>query len=161
MTQTFYTFSQQLTIGKQAELLLDELFLPYFTIQPVSLEIEKEQGIDRIFTRKNGQSFTVEYKADSKALSTGNLFFEYLVHGANYRKDGWAVHSKADKILYMCFNDKLVQIFIMQSEVIKRQWDNIKKYKSATCYNQNIQGEGYLVPIYYAKEISEKVLIYS
>lgn len=95
-----YQFQKQLDDGKRNEETLDRYFSRFYRIHRASLRDEKERGIDRYFTEhSSGMVWTVEYKSDSTAARTGNLFLETI----SVDRDGaagWLLKSQAQVLVY-------------------------------------------------------------
>jgi hypothetical protein len=146
-----YDFQTQLAIGKEVEDALDTYFSKWYVITPASLESEKNQGIDRYFTSlKTSQQKTVEYKADFKSYRTGNMYVELSVNSdSGYTKNGWALHSVADVMIYAVISGtKIVTIYIFSPSTVR---DNLEKwkgqYRNVTCQNKGYHSKGVLVPM--------------
>lgn len=92
-----YQFEEQFSNGKSGEYVLDEYFAGFYDIQSATREQER-CGIDRIFTGSSGKRFTVEYKTDTAAARTGNLFIE-TISVDTVPKLGWARTCSADYII--------------------------------------------------------------
>jgi hypothetical protein len=140
-----YKFKDKLDEGMGFELELDKIFSHEFDIK--SVDISKQRlGIDRYFTRKsNGASFTVEYKSDSTAASTGNVFIE-IVSVDTTNRPGWAKSSQADILIY--YIPPAQKIIITRMEVVKKSvpiWENT--YKQQPVPNEGYKTIGILVPI--------------
>lgn len=145
-----YDFNQQLKLGKNFESHLDAFFTKWYSISPVDLQIEINDGIDRIFSR-NGKQFKIEYKTDFKAALTGNAYIELSVDSDNGRsKLGWAAGSKADYIIYAVvdYADCISQIYVLDNFMLKNHLDKWKgQYRHVTCQNNGYHSKGVLVPI--------------
>lgn len=147
-----YQFHTQLNLGKQIEYQLDEFFSKWYKIEEVSIQVECETDIDRIFTSpKDGKVSKVSYKADWKAFQTGNVFLEKLVVGLgdyHYHKQGWLNHSQADYILYaLCEDDRAVQVLILDPLKLRDDFNMLDMFPVRECYNEKIKSVGYIVPI--------------
>jgi hypothetical protein len=158
-----YDFKTQLEIGKQIESELDRYFSRWYEIQSVSLEVEKTQGIDRIFISKaTGEIKSVEYKSDFKSASTGNIYVELSVDSDNgYSKPGWAVHSVADIILYCIINQGIIShIYILNPSVV-RSFEDIWKgqYRNVICKNKGYHSKGVLIPMDIVKSVSSRTIV--
>lgn len=97
MTATVHAFRAKLDEGKAAEAELDAYLSRRAVLQDVSLRLDKA-GIDRIAIR-NGVASTIQYKADTRAATTGNGFVE-LVSSDIGGAPGWAYTCAADWLLY-------------------------------------------------------------
>lgn len=93
-----HDFDEKLREGEGFERVLDRYFSTEYTVTPVS-DLMQRQGHDRMFRPfTGGDSFGVEYKADSKAARTNNAFIEtQSVEGRTY---GWALTAKAHTLVY-------------------------------------------------------------
>ncbi len=145
MPPTVHNFQRSLSFGKQAEQQLDTIFSKWYQIEEVSLADEKKLGIDRIFTKPNGQTLRVEYKADRLALKTGNIFIELEVNG----KPGWTRKTVADVIIY-AFADKeniLQSAIILTQELIQTLLPTWEQLPKKNIINNGFTGIGVLVKI--------------
>ncbi|RTK99342.1 MAG: hypothetical protein EKK57_09715 [Proteobacteria bacterium] len=146
-----YDFQTQLAIGKEVENALDTYFSKWYHITPVSLDSEKNHGVDRIFTSiQTAQQKTVEYKADFKTYKTGNMYVELSVDSdSGYTKNGWALHSIADVIIYAAISGtKIVTIYIFSPFTVREYIDKWKgQYRNVVCKNKGYHSKGVLVPI--------------
>jgi len=142
-----HDFSTKLMESKETSKLLDSFFSRYFFIMPTPLELDK-LGVDRIFVdRQTMQSYTVEYKQDSRCNETGNAFIEICSVNRDgvCEKKGWAHTCTADKLLYHDVVGCKVYIFNMQTiRDSLCEWDD---YRRAHAYNNGYYGVGILVPI--------------
>ena len=80
------------------------LLLSYYEIQEVGRGLER-MGIDRLFTTHAEPliTYTVEYKADSVAAQTSNVFLEGVSVDTGNRSDrkrGWLLKTAAQIIVY-------------------------------------------------------------
>lgn len=144
MTRT-HNFQDSLSFGKTIEQELDVVFSRWYSIEPVTLDDEKKLGIDRIFTRKDGTTIKVEYKADRWAINTSNIFIELEVSG----KPGWTVKTAADVVVYAIV-DKLNQIdsaLLLTQDFIKKMLPVWEQFPKKHIRNQNFYGIGVLVSI--------------
>lgn len=157
-----YDFQTQLNEGKHVEILLDNFFSKWYNVAPVDLEIEKSEGIDRIFTSLNGSKYLkIEYKADFKTIHTGNIYLELSVDGDNgYHKDGWALHSKADLVIYTVVGEDKYQILAIEPSILKSlipQWESI--YRRTSCKNVGYGSTGLLVPLDVVVQVAYKKFV--
>lgn len=142
MTYT-YSFSQQKTIGAQAEAALDRWLDRFYRLRPATGP-QQRQGIDRQATHRiTGRQFTLEYKADSRANQTGNAFVETASVAPS--KPGWAFTCSADYLLYWVKNRG---VYVCRPLVVRRHlsdWQRTCPIRSIP--NQGYQTEGLLVPL--------------
>ncbi len=126
-------------IGDRCEKILDTFFTGKgLSVKKVGEETDR-LGIDRIFENSSGMKYSVEYKSDLKAKTTGNFFVELRQRNKN---DGWA---------YSCIAQRLVlfipgrnELYILRTERLKDQLDSWKdKFPIRECG----QAEGIIVPI--------------
>lgn len=157
-----YDFQTQLAIGKEVENALDTYFSKWYNIVPVSIESEKQQGIDRVFTSlQTSHQKTVEYKADFKAHRTGNMYVELSVDSdSGYTKNGWALHSVADVMVYAVISEaKIVTIYIFNPSIVRENLDTWKgQYRNVVCRNKGYHSKGILVPMREIENISLKTI---
>lgn len=151
-----YDFQKQLHEGQKHERYLDSQFERIFYIVPASRE-EERVGIDRHFmNKKSGHYFTVQYKADRRAASTGNAFVEIVsVDTAN--TPGWAITCTADYIVYYVVG--LGPAYIIRPTVIKKQlsrWE--RQYAKRNIPNDGYNTIGLLVPLDEFERLAEAVI---
>ena len=122
-------------IGDRCEKILDTFFTGKgLSVKKVGEETDR-LGIDRIFENSSGMKYSVEYKSDLKAKTTGNFFVELRQRNEN---DGWA---------YSCISQRLVlyipgrnEVYILRTERLK---DNISAWndrKSNKTEDQLLKG---------------------
>jgi len=148
-----YEFQEQLKIGEENERLLDSYFSKYYKIQSVTMELQK-RGIDRLFIDGN-RILKVEYKADYKAIKTGNVFIE--TYSVKPIKKGWSLTSESDFILYYIIGDS---VYVMPTGFMREKldiWEFI--YKKANCKNKEYESEGILVPLGDIRKIFKSIVI--
>jgi hypothetical protein len=157
-----HSFLKSKEVGAAVEKLLDAHFMNLFTIEEVDLDTQK-RGIDRIYTHpESGAVATVEYKADTRSLETGNLFIEVWSNKQS-KKKGWAYTSQAQWLYFYVVDYK--EVCIIEMTKLKRLlkgWN--QTYKKATACNRSSDGfynsEGILVPLEdFKKECIEIVKI--
>ena len=136
-----YSLDKQLAEGQGAENHLDRFFSTWFDITESTRQQQRE-GIDRIWVRKDsGCVITVEYKADSTAARTGNIFIE-TVSVDTAKKLGWAYTSRAQELLY--YIPPLGKAYLVPMSLIKRQlpaWHG--KYPTRRIPNKGRLGDTY------------------
>lgn len=151
-----YNFESQLQKGETHEQTLDGYFSDRFTISPVSMD-EQRHGIDRTFVnRETGATLKVEYKADSKAASTGNAFVETVSVDTTH-KAGWAFTSQADFLVYFVPPDATA--YVIRTPILKGKvvgWS--EKYPERSIPNNGYNTIGILVPLSEFEKIAETVV---
>ena len=149
--QRRYEFEERLLVGERSEQLLDQFFRRWFAIAPTSIADQKCHGGDRTFQRRDGSTFTVEYKADTIAASTGNAFIE-LVSVDRLNRDGWARSSIADQLAYyVTGSDTCYVVPMRQLREALPQWE--QRYPHRRAHNvDDYHSEGVLVPL---RELAE------
>lgn len=91
-----FDFHQQLARGVKGETALDAYFGTFYHITPVTMD-EQMRGIDRRFHNpRTGNRFTVEYKTDTRAAQTGNVFIETR----HTDRKGWVYTAAAEWLFY-------------------------------------------------------------
>jgi len=149
-----HDFRTSLSFGKRIEKKLDDVFAVWFYIEPVTLEVERKQGVDRLYTRRDtGKTLKIEYKADRWGVRTGNVFIELEVDG----KPGWAVKTQADIVLYALVDasDAIQQIIVLTKTYIQKMlpvWWNLEQIE---INNGSFSGRGCL---YQIDKITERKL---
>ena len=143
-------FQKQLKIGQIAETAFINHFKQRDELIDVRNDIEYQQkDIDYIIKNKQGETATVEVKADTNFHATGNLFFEIGYDRETGYYDGWFNYCQADYICY--YNIPTRKGLILDFQQVKAQmphlarqivWDN----KCDGCI-----GYAYLLPIGRAK----------
>ena len=141
-----YDFQTQFKEGKVAEAAMDNFFQQWYEITPVSRDAERK-GVDRIFTHKDdGRKYVVEYKADSVAAKTGNVFVE-TVSVDTSNKLGWAYTSYAQ--LLIVYIPPKGDIFVCHMSLVKGLlpvWTKLYPLKSSQ--NDGYKTWGVLVPLH-------------
>lgn len=148
-----YDFTTQLTQGAEGERILDNYFANWFTIRHAT-RLEQRNGIDRIFTRE-GATYKVEYKTDTRASQTGNAFVE-TVSVDTAGKRGWAYTSEAEYLLYYVPGPETV--YIIPFAQLRRhltQWE--QQYPTRKIPNRGYQTHGLLVPLDEFERIAQRV----
>ena len=107
---------------------------------------------DRIFTRRDGQQFYIEYKSGLQTFFTGNIFLETLSVDSQ-DKPGWVYTCRADFLLYAAlYNDK---ILIMRPVDLRARIEALKSgfqiKKTGKGQNRGYDTHGVLVPLDYAE----------
>ena len=140
-----YNFNGKLSEGEQHEADLDRYYSQWFDIQSVSMNAQRS-GIDRVWTRKSTNvSYSMEYKSDTKAASTGNAFIETVsVDAAG--KPGWAYTSCAQLLAY--YVPPLNRVYHLTMMAIKNNVDKwAKMYPPGKAKNDGYYTHGVLVPL--------------
>lgn len=142
MSQKVHDFQESL--NKSYEDWLDEYFQCHYEVYPVSRDLQ-QLGIDRIFKRRiDGCEYTVEYKADSKAYETDNVFIE-TVSVDTKNKIGWALYSRAQLLIY--FVPPLLIAYLIEMVCLKRNllsWS--ERYGTKKARNKGYNTIGIPVP---------------
>lgn len=151
-----FGFDAQLAQGEQYEQVLDEFFASMGArISPVSRE-DQRRGIDRIWYDPNdGRTWTVEYKADSRAGVTGNAFIETVSVDTAGRR-GWAYTSAASLLVYLVTEPQTIYVISMAR--LRRQlrlWESV--YRTAQAANNGYNTHGLLVPLHELERIAAAV----
>jgi len=155
---TVYEFDQQLRRGNDGEALLDAYLRAEFgyRIKPASRD-QQRQGIDRLLFNDRGECRTVEYKTDTTAGRTGNLFIE-TVSGDAIGRSGWAYTCSATWLFLYVPNWGTVFVFQpIQLRALVRQWLN--RYPVKAVANPDYYTYGVLVPRIVIAESAEFVSI--
>lgn len=154
---TIFDFSTQLAQGAEGEAWLDAFFSRWFIVTPVS-PASQRRGIDRSFTdKKNGRTFTVEYKADRRAGQTGNAFIETISVDAPTVRQGWAYTCQADYLVYFCSSPET--IYIIPPAVLRSAIDDwLARYPKRVIPNRGYNTHGVLVPLDELEQIA--IMVY-
>lgn len=151
-----YEFEQQLEKGEQGERLLDRYFSRTLgvDVKPVSMEMQL-LGIDRLWERPNGKRLSVEYKTDSAAARTGNLFIEVLSNRER-GKPGWALTSIAQAIIFYIPGKR--KAYFTDTTALKRKLGSWENLISIRIRNPNYTSEGLLLPVrQFVRELGPRV----
>ncbi len=140
-----YDFVEQLELGEDYEKVLDGYYSNWFVIEPVSMNAQKS-GIDRVWTnRTDSIRYSVEYKSDSTAATTGNVFIETVSVDVQDKK-GWAKTSCAQLLVYYIPPlNTAYTIPMLSIKSLLSDW--IKKYKLQSIKNKGYFTKGLLVPV--------------
>jgi hypothetical protein len=155
-----YSFRDQHQRGREAEILIYELFQPTFNVIPAGKDLQ-DVGVDFLFTdRTNNQTWKVELKTDSRAYTTGNAFIETIAVDRE-NKMGWAYTSTADWLLYFIPQDR--RIYRIAMEVLRAElpgWE--LRYPKREIPNKGAGGNycthGLLVPLAELYRIAQEVI---
>lgn len=151
-----YNWDEQLKIGKQGEIFVDNFFSERYNIEAVSLQTELTKGIDRVYIRKqDGKVFNVEIKTDSMASITGNMFAEFtVIYNTGREVNGWVRKSVADILIYYLPN--LAVYCFDRVKLSEHILFNLDKYRKTKCYNAKLYSIGALVPLTEIEHLSTK-----
>lgn len=156
-----YKFDIQHAIGTTGEARLDQIFRPFYLIQPASPE-QQRQGIDRlVINRATGEHSFIEYKTDHRAGDTGNAFVE-TISVDTIGKPGWAYTSQARYLIYYIPDPET--IYILPMAQIRYTIDRWRKlYPQRRIPNISARGHRYhtigtLVPLLEFERIAIQVL---
>jgi hypothetical protein len=140
-----FNFDDQLHVGAWGEDIIDKFFSRWYVVRKVSREMQR-QGIDRILVSKRDNSqLKVEYKTDTKAHQTGNVFVETVSVDAA-QKRGWVYTSKADVLAYWIPGRSVIYTihFSTLREVFPHwEW----RHRHVTAANDHYATHGILVPL--------------
>lgn len=140
-----HQFFEKLRQGQAVERELDEHFRDKYSIRKASMD-EQRIGIDRVFVdRETMEAFRVEYKADYRAVETGNVFVETVsVDSRGVR--GWAYTSEADWLVYAL--PQLRRYLLVRVVELREALPNwIQRYPQGKARNRTYTTHGVLVPI--------------
>lgn len=140
-----HLFKDKLDEGEKYERELDRYYSKWFKIESVNLATQK-MGIDRIFINKSDDTrWTIEYKSDTKASTTGNAFVETISVNTT-KKPGWAYSSCAQLLLYyLPLDGKVIRLTMYAVKNLITEW--IKKYPVKPSQNEDYQTLGICVPL--------------
>ena len=149
-----YDFNERKQVGAYGERYLDDFFSRWYAITPAS-PMQQRQGIDRIFTRRGGESTTVEYKTDMAAARTGNAFMELISVDCRFVV-GWAYSSCADLLLYYVPGQTIYAIEFSQLRLQLPFWT--RKYELRSVSNEGYRARGILVPLGDLGEVAKQAI---
>lgn len=153
-----YSFSEQLQAGKNAEHYLDRWLVRTHHLWPAT-DQEESIGIDRWARHLlSGQRYSLQYKADQKALSTGNAFVETCSVRRNQccEVKGWAYTCTANWLLYWVVGGSL---FFVRPDLLAHQvtnWLNLHPLRRVP--NDGYETEGLLIPLPEFERIARMVV---
>jgi hypothetical protein len=93
-----YSFGAQKEVGDSGEAILDHHLKQRYDIRQPPKRAEIKWKFDR-FLRNGEKRYTVEYKNDTVAQDSGNLFIE-TVSNTETEAPGWALDSVAQVVCY-------------------------------------------------------------
>lgn len=94
-----HDFDRSLREGQDGEKYLDWFLSGFVDRIEAATRSEERAGIDRWFYR-GGRRWSVQYKTDKQATSTGNAFIEMGHWGHRYHQDGWLFTCQASELYY-------------------------------------------------------------
>lgn len=153
-----YDLQNQLELSRLRDSEIDKHFSDSWHIQKVGRDFERA-GIDRIWTHKtSGRRWTVEYKHDTLAHKTGNVFVE--VESVEGSARGWAYTSCARVVVYYVVGGEYA--FVTRMDEIERKlpwWEATFPKKHATTLNKgrSYKTHGVLVPLMIYRASADKV----
>ena len=119
--------------------------------RPVSMA-EQRRGIDRFFT----DALKVEYKTDTRAADTHNVFIE-TISVDRVNKPGWAYSSAADVLAYYIPGDDLVYVVrLVRLRRFLPGWE--RRYPVRKAQNVDYDTHGLCVPIEAFEAIADVVV---
>jgi len=140
-----YEFNGQWSKGEQMASALDVHYSKKYEVKRVAISQERI-GIDRLMTdRKTGIQYSVEYKSDFLAASTGYIFVETMSVDKD-NKRGWAYTMCAQLLYY--YIPELKTVYKIQGLTLKHYipiW--AKQYETRAVKNKDYFTHGLLVPI--------------
>ena len=133
-----YNIHKQLPAAMRHENDLDKFFeAKNIIVKKVNMNTQRN-GIDRLWTYPNGLRVSVEYKADSKAAQTNNVFIE-TVSVDKDNKLGWAYTSLSQYLVYYIPPRK--EIYMVWTGWLKLMVEKWKKeYKELPIKNVDENG---------------------
>lgn len=154
---TIHHFKDKLAEGQTIEARLDRYFEKNYEVLHAT-PAGQRAGIDRYFCdRDTGARASVDYKADFRAVQTGNAFIEMVSVDTN-GKPGWAVASQAMWVLY--FLPQTGKLYVLRMETLREKiplWSTW--YRVADAQNDSYKTSGLLVPLTELDDIASKILI--
>ncbi len=141
-----FDFQAQLKRGEAGEATLDAYFGQRFQIRKATMA-EQRRGIDRFFTNpKNGHVWSLDYKTDTRAAQTGNVFIETKTF-PDREQSGWAYTSEAEWIFYYlpdAFAVYAVSFTYLRAKVLPL-W--AARYPLRSAKNKTYTTYGLIVPV--------------
>lgn len=163
MPDRIYSFEDQLKVGEDGEKVLDaHAERGGCTVRPATRR-QQRSGVDRIMScgfyreclgeesheiaEREEETYTLEYKTDTRGHKTGNAFVETVAYSSSSEwKEGWLYSCQADFIwYYLPGNRNVYQIDPRYLRVRAVEW--LEKYPVRRVQNQGWYTEGILVPL--------------
>jgi len=110
---------------------------------------EQWMGIDRVVLAP--KQTTIEYKCDTRAKKTGNIFVETISNNVSGRK-GWAKTCQADWLFYFITPGELLCFEGASFKRMVPTWE--RRYGTKKARNHTFDSVGLVVPIDAAKTIA-------
>lgn len=141
-----HDFQQQLARGEAGERTLDAYFGQRYQIRKATMA-EQRRGIDRFFINPaNGQQWSLDYKTDTRAAQTGNVFIETKTY-PDREQSGWAYTSEAGWLFYYlpdAFVVYAVSFSYLRTKVLPL-W--LARYPVRSAKNKTYTTYGLIVPV--------------
>ncbi|MBK8035333.1 MAG: hypothetical protein IPK17_38675 [Chloroflexi bacterium] len=138
-----YRFQTQLQQGEQGEATLDAYFAQRYKITAATMA-EQRRGIDRwFFNPTTGNRFSLDYKTDTRATQTGNVFVETK----HSDRPGWAYTSEADWLFYYLPDAWMVYVVGLPFLRAKRLSGWAAQYPTRSAVNNSYTTYGLIVPL--------------
>jgi len=139
-----YDFDKQYQVGEEGEQVLDKFFRTRFYIKNAS-STDQHNGTDRFFvSTSTGKRYSVEYKTDALAASTGNVFIETVSVDTSETR-GWAYTSCAQVLIYYIPPEALAYMVpMMDIKRLIRDWED--RFTTKCVPNNGYNTMGIAVP---------------
>lgn len=149
-----HNFDDSKRVEARWSAVLDDWIRSDYSLTVASIE-DEWRGIDRWATDSDGVKLGIDYKCDTRAAITGNIFVETVSNSQSGRL-GWAYTSEADWIFYF-----VVPRFVLafRTASLRRslsEWVSI--YRTARARNdRGYDTIGILVPLIVARSSADSV----
>lgn len=148
-----HDFADKLKEGHAYETEIDARLARWFRARPVPQGMEWH-GVDRVLPSSSGIEYTAEYKADSRAAETENVFIEIQSSDRSCR-NGWALTSWAQLLFYYLPQTKC--LYAVDMTTLKRELPGWRKrFSDAAAPNKGYCTTGLLVPLVEFEKIAVK-----
>lgn len=131
--------------------VLDAWLGEHYSFRPATMA-EQWRGIDRVAVDDSGREAGIDYKCDTQAGRTNNVFIETVSNDQSGRP-GWAETSEAEWIFYFVTPGLVLAFRTVRLREALRSWQ--RRYPTRGARNGRYTTMGVCVPIQVAKTVAE------
>ncbi len=141
---TYHDFKAKLAEGEAYAKEQDAIYSSKFNIRPSTPE-EDRRGIDRHFKAKACPfEFTMQYKGDERAATSGNLFIE-IISVDTTMAPGWAIKCEADYMsIYVPQERHVYLLHVRMLHIWVPAW--LMRWPVTQAQNKHYKTHGILIP---------------
>ena len=152
-----YDFETQRRVGQEGETFLDRWLGSNHKVLNVSGDARYQRaGIDRVLTRRDNSTITVEYKFDLAARRTGNLFFETMSNDSR-AVPGWGWSSQADYWIFLIPGQEI--LVFNPGQLRSLAWDLHDQLRRRAVPNRGYSTIGYPIPLVAARKAADEIIL--